>query len=209
MTLSSIKKLLDRLPSHFKKSVDSNNYKLLSIIARQSEDNTALYNAIQRFWDVDQAEGIGLDRLGKDEGISRGSYDDDTYRKLIKVQYIVNLSEGDIESINAVLRAYMGDDFIGIREGWNSRYQEPASFIVEMLPSINETPFQLINKMKAVAVKVFFVNIVSTKKYYSMASLFGETTTLYPWSSKEININIQSPMGTSFQSIETFTVYPQ
>ena len=28
-----------------------------------------------------QAEGYGLDRLGKDEGISRGGWEDEEYRK--------------------------------------------------------------------------------------------------------------------------------
>jgi hypothetical protein len=168
VNLSSVQTLLDRLPSHFNKSEDSNNYKLLSIVARQSEDNTALYRAIQRFWDVDQTEGIGLDRLGKDEGINRGSYDDETYRKMIKIQYIVNLSEGDIESINTILRAYMGDGFLNVEEGWNTSFKEPAS-IVFNVTKVKDFPFALINKIKPAGVGA----IVSAKKVMESTLFFG------------------------------------
>ncbi|QTD40621.1 hypothetical protein [Sporosarcina sp. Te-1] len=120
----SLDLLLKRLPSHYNKSTDSNNYKALSLVAKHIEANGNLYKTIQKFWDVDQAEGAGLDRLGKDEGISRGSFDDETYSKMIKIQYIVNMSEGDIESLNAILTAYMGDGFVNIEEGWNSFLRE-------------------------------------------------------------------------------------
>jgi hypothetical protein len=157
VTLSNaLDTLLSRLPGHFKKDKDSNNYKLLSLVAKQSGDNQALADTIQRFWDVDQAEGIGLNRLGKDEGLSRGSYDNETYRKLIKIQYIVNLSEGDRESINAILRAYMGEEFFFVEEGWNSFLEEPASMIITTGPTVGNFPFELLERIKATAIRIYF-----------------------------------------------------
>lgn len=143
--------LLDRLPGHFQKEKESNNYKLLSLIAKESEDNKLLYDTIQKFWDVDQSEGVGLDRLGKDEGLSRGSYNDEKYRKMIKIQYVINLSEGDIESINAILRAYLGDSFLYIEEGWE-KYNEPASFYVNVSNLKEDFPYLLLRRIKPAGV---------------------------------------------------------
>ena len=160
----SLDTLLKRLPSHFKKTPESNNYKLLSIIAEQSNDNHNLYEAILRFWDVDQAEGTGLDRLGKEEGLSRGSFDDETYRKLIKIQFIVNMSEGDIESLNAILLAYMGDDFLYLEEGWESFLEEPAALILNVKETAVSIPFSLVRRIKSAGVAIYYV--VSMDSYY-------------------------------------------
>ncbi|MBU5214346.1 DUF2612 domain-containing protein [Heyndrickxia oleronia] len=147
--------LLSRLPGHFKKDKDSNNYKLLSLVAKESEDNQLLADTIQKFWDVDHSEGTGLDRLGKDEGLSRGSYDDETYRKLIKIQYVVNLSEGDRESINTILRAYMGDHFLSIQEGWESIFDEPASMLINLSNKVESFPYSLMDRIKPTGVSVY------------------------------------------------------
>lgn len=148
-----IDKLLNRLPSHFNKEPESNNYKAFQLIARQIEDSEDLYASIQRFWDVDQAEGVGLDRLGKEEGLSRGGYDEETYRKLIKIQFIVNMSEGDLDSINTIFQAYMGDAFLGIEEGWDI-HDEPASLFINIKPSNIKFPKELAQRIKATGVRL-------------------------------------------------------
>lgn len=147
----SLETLLRRLPSHFAKSPDSNNYKALSLVAKHIDDEEKLFSTIQKYWDVDQAEGIGLDRLGKDEGISRGSYDDEMYRKMIKIQYIINISNGEIESINAILTAYLEDAFLYIEEGWEL-HNEPASFFINVSSLKQDFPYPLLQAIKAAGV---------------------------------------------------------
>jgi hypothetical protein len=178
--LSRVDDLLQRLPAHFNKEKGSNNYKLLTIIAEQSEENERLYDAVIKFWDVDQSEGMGLDRLGKDEGIHRGSYDDETYRKMIKIQYIINLSEGDITSINAILRAYLGESYLFTEEGW-VQHNEPASFYVNVSSIGKEFPFALLKRIKSAGVRAH-------------AKLFVENTNnlfvggiLHEWKTAELN----------------------
>ncbi|MEK5070696.1 DUF2612 domain-containing protein [Sporosarcina sp. FSL K6-1508] len=168
----SLDTILKRLPSHYDKNPSSNNYKALSLVAKHIDDSEELYATIQKFWDVDQAVGKGLDRLGKDEGISRGSYDDDTYRKLIKIEFIVNMSEGDGEVMNTILEAYMGDDFLYTEEGWNSFLKEPASLILNISKDAESIPFQLVKRIKPAGVRVYysaevdrFTVIVTPKEY--------------------------------------------
>lgn len=144
--------LLSRMPSHFAKDEDSNNYKLLSLIAQGSEETRAIYNTMLKFWDVDQSEGIGLDRLGKDEGISRGSWDDEEYRKMIKIQCIVNMSDGDIPTMNTILDAYMGTDFIGLQDGYINF--EPASLVLHLNSASKRLPIELAKRIKPAGVKL-------------------------------------------------------
>lgn len=154
--------IVERMPRHFAREPDTNNYKLLKIIAQHSEDNRALYDTVLKYWDVDQAEGVGLDRLGKDEGISRGSWDDEEYRKMIKIQCIVNLSEGDIDVINLILDAYMGDGFIGIEDGWS--YIEPASIIAHVSKCAQTLPSGLIGRIKAAGVRFYWLLSMGLEK---------------------------------------------
>lgn len=153
--MSRLQTLLDRLPSHFANDPESNNYKLLSIVAENSHENWIVYEAIQKFWDVDTAEGIALDRLGKDEGISRGSWNDTEYRKMIKIQNIVNLSEGDIPTMNLILDAYMGEGFIGFQDGW--RDFEPASLLLHVTKEATRVPDELIKRIKPAGVRVYIL----------------------------------------------------
>lgn len=145
--------LLTRLPSHFAKDNDSNNYKLLSLIAKGSDETRAVYDTMLKFWDVDQSEGIGLDRLGKDEGILRGGWDDEEYRKMIKIQCILNLSEGDIDTMNQIMDAYMGKDFVGFEEGWKDF--EPATLLLNIRASSKTVPDSLVSRIKAGGVGIY------------------------------------------------------
>ncbi|MET4562169.1 hypothetical protein ABIA69_003355 [Lysinibacillus parviboronicapiens] len=157
MSNQRLQTLLDRMPRQYARNEDSNNYKLLKIIAENSVENLAIQQTILKYWDVDQAEGYGLDKLGKDEGIFRGSWDDEEYRKMIKIQCILNLSEGDIDTMNQIMDAYMGHDFIGFEEGW--REFEPATLLLNVRASAKTIPDSLIKKIKVAGVGIYiFLN---------------------------------------------------
>lgn len=208
--MSRLQPLLDRVPSHFARDVDSNNYKLLSLIAQNSEDNRQLYETILKFWDIDQAAGIGLDRLGKDEGISRGRMNDQEYRKMIKIQSMMNLSEGDIPTMNLIMDAYLGEHFLGFEEGWIN-YQRPATLILETRPSENPLPFLLVNKIKTAGVGVIQVEILNPNEpvlYQGAACLSGEITTIYPYyANTPIEATIQYKQAAYHQDVEMITLY--
>ncbi|MFF5994291.1 hypothetical protein AAGS61_05990 [Lysinibacillus sp. KU-BSD001] len=157
MSSQRLQTLLERMPRQFTRAEDSNNYKLLKIIAENGAENLAIQQTILKYWDVDQAEGYGLDRLGKDEGISRGSWNDEEYRKMIKIQCILNLSEGDIDIMNQIMDTYMGADFIGFEEGW--REFEPATLLLNIRASAETIPDTLIKRIKTAGVGIYiFLN---------------------------------------------------
>ncbi|GLC88267.1 DUF2612 domain-containing protein [Lysinibacillus piscis] len=155
MSNQRLQTLLERMPRHFTRAEDSNNYKLLKIIAENGVENVAIQQTILKYWDIDQAEGYGLDRLGKDEGIARGGWDDEEYRKMIKIQCILNLSEGDMEVMNQIMDAYMGDAFIGFEEGW--RDFEPATLLLNIRASAKAVPMELVKRMKTAGVGIFIL----------------------------------------------------
>ena len=155
--MSKLDVLLNRLPALFDKEETSNNYKILSLIAKQGDELQELHGIIKKFWNVDTSEGYGLDRLGKDEGIKRGRYDDEIYRKMIKIQYVVNLSDGDLETMSLILKAYMEEGFGGIEEGWDSDFGEPASFLVHLNDGANYFPSDLIKRIKPAGVGYYLL----------------------------------------------------
>lgn len=140
------------MPQHFAHDKDSNNYKLLKIIAENSNENRTTYETMLKYWDVDQSEGVALDRLGKDEGIFRGGWADEEYRKMIKIQCILNLSEGDIDTMNQILDAYMEQGFIGLEDGWDI---EPASIIANVDEKATSFPDWLIKRIKPAGVSFY------------------------------------------------------
>lgn len=149
--------LLERMPRHFPREPTSNNYKLLSIIAENGVENLAIQQTILRFWDVGTAAGVGLDRLGKDEGISRGGWNDEEYRKMIKIQCIINLSEGDIPTMNLILDAYMEDDFIGFQDAFHTVFEEPAAIVGHVKVNAPSPPTSLIQRLKSAGVRLYWM----------------------------------------------------
>ncbi|OXS74925.1 hypothetical protein B1B04_08535 [Lysinibacillus sp. KCTC 33748] len=157
MSNERLQTLLDRMPRQYANSEDSNNYKLLKIIAENGVENIAIQQTILKYWDVEQAEDYGLDRLGKDEGIARGSWDDEEYRKMIKIQCVLNLSDGDIDTMNQIMDAYMGNDFIGFEEGWMEF--DPATLLLNIRSSAKSVPESLTKRIKAAGVGIYiFLN---------------------------------------------------
>lgn len=143
------------MPRQYPREKDSNNYKLLQIIAENGVENFEVQRTILKFWDVDKSEGTGLDRLGKDEGISRGGWDDKEYRKMIKIQCILNLSEGDLETMNQIMDAYMERDFVGFQEGWMEF--EPATLLLNIRSSAKTVPDKLIKRIKTAGVGIIIL----------------------------------------------------
>lgn len=143
--------LLERVPSHFAREEDSNNYKLMKIIAAATEETREVYDSIQRFWDIDQSYGVSLDRLGKEEGIAREDMDDEEYRKMIKIQYILNMSDGDIPTMNLIMDAYFGENFIGLEEGWRV-FDEPATLLANLRQIPFNIPYKMLKRLKPAGV---------------------------------------------------------
>lgn len=120
-------------------------------------------NSIRDSRDIDKATGITLDLIGGNVGQYRQGEDDDLYRLLIKTRIIANLSNGDIPTINNVLSAVLKEVFIGVQEAWHGDgYNEPASIKLKLSKDASQLPFELIDRVRAAGVKLYYEMMYAT-----------------------------------------------
>lgn len=75
---------------------------------------------------IETAVGEQLEQLGGLVGIERGASDDDDLRLRIRVEILINRSEGTIENVLGVIIAALGDDAVLELEEY-----APAAFVVQ------------------------------------------------------------------------------
>ena len=146
--------MLDRLPDNYNKKPDSGITKLVKLMSEQSNNNEASYALMKSSRDIDNARGAHLDFIGSNLKLKRGSWDDEQYRKMLKIQVAANLSNGDIPTLNKIYKAYLGDSFKGIQEGWKHAVQEVAAIVIRLDERAMDIPPDL--DVKAGGVKVYY-----------------------------------------------------
>lgn len=87
------------LPDSYKKTTDSNNYKILEIERIATNNVRETLQEISNSRDLDKAKGKTLDLYGEMVGQARGLATDEQYLLLIKSRLMRNLSNGSYESI--------------------------------------------------------------------------------------------------------------
>lgn len=95
--------LVKNLPDAFKKTPDSNNFKILEIERVAITDIKEGLQAIDNILDINNAKGKTLDLYGERVGQARGLADDDKYILMIKAKNMRNLSNGSYPSIISAL----------------------------------------------------------------------------------------------------------
>ncbi len=90
------------LPDSYRKTPESNNYKLLEIEADEQRKQADTLQNLDDVLDLNNAGGKTLDMEGQMVGQARGLANDAQYRYLIRSKIMQNLSGGDY---NSVLRA--------------------------------------------------------------------------------------------------------
>lgn len=151
----------NRLTDNYKKDKGSNVSNMIELIGTQANENELSYALMKKYNDIDLATGPTLDAHGNNVGLKRGSKSDDEYRKLIKIRIIANLSNGDIPTINKVLKAFMGDDFKGIQEGWSHPIGDPASIVINVGSHAGVIDFEIIKEVKAGGVGIHLATQVN------------------------------------------------
>lgn len=160
--------MLSRLPDLFNKDSSSNISKLINIIADQQEEVNQILKDIEKYRDIDQAQGFTLDKSGINVQQFRGTANDPVYRILIKSKIARNLSTGDINTIIKTLAVTLNTEYenIGVKPLYNElSAPEPAAVSISV-PTVllNQAGFsinqfgRLVNKIVAggVRAKVFF-----------------------------------------------------
>jgi len=87
------------LPDAYKKTNDSNNYKILAIEQYAVNDFRKTLQQLEDCTDLDKATGKTLDYYGDTVGQPRGLATDEQYILMIKAKIMRNLSNGSYQSI--------------------------------------------------------------------------------------------------------------
>lgn len=111
---------IDRLTDAYRKNPESNVYKLAQLACYHIQENADVLERIQAWRDIDQAEGVVLDEIGRDIGQNRGIAPDNVYRTLIKAKIKRNLSDGSVDTIIDFLSFILSCDKteIAVTELW-------------------------------------------------------------------------------------------
>lgn len=157
----SVDEYLSRLPDRYNKKTKSINEKIMTLAAGSHDSVVSTLETIRLWRDIDNAEGTTLDRIGDDIGQKRDGMNDVEYRKMLKVKRIINFSGGEIETINRVCDALLGDRYVGLREGWTLPVGYPIApeEAMQLLTVFYDgerfgIPFELLEMAKTGGVKI-------------------------------------------------------
>lgn len=158
------KRVFDRLPDNYSRRDQVNNKGLHKIIYSEVEELFEVFNAIKFFRNIDNAYGKTLDYIGSNvqqlRDINQG---DDQYRLMIKTKIIANLSQGDIETINTVATALIGDNLIKVKETWSDPiYNDDIAGLVLEIDSKTPRVPRAISQVKAAGVKLYYELMYAT-----------------------------------------------
>ncbi|WP_240418235.1 hypothetical protein [Paenibacillus periandrae] len=174
----NVRDMLRLLTDNYNKSPQSNIGKLLSIINDQLNDLLQTLDTMEKWRDIDLAEGTTLDGIGQNVAQPRGAASDQVYRILIKTKIARNLSRGDINTVIRVIALAVKAEYseIEIKEKYTETLEpEPAAISLLRLPlsRISDSEIDLrqfariIQRTVAAGVRVDAVELQGT---FSLAS---------------------------------------
>lgn len=210
-----IKEAYDRLPDNYTGPGQVNIKALHDIVFGQIEELMTSICDTKAAKNLDTATGKTLDLIGANVMQPRPDGDDDEkYRLLIKVKIAASLSQGDIETINSVARALIGDSFISAEETWNkAKYgYEPAGLVFNMATGSVVVP-NTIENVIAGGVNVSWILDMRNEDFklrVAAALLTGEKMIVYPYATGDISSagKIVTALSQPYTR-ESMTVFPE
>lgn len=130
-----VKSVVRLFTDHFRKDPESNTYKLMQLFSDELELLKETNNRIMDWRDIDKAEGMTLDLIGKNVLQPRGRLNDAAYRIALKSKIARNLANGTLNGfIQAVAYILQVDTSkVIVREMWREA-DDAATLALETLP---------------------------------------------------------------------------
>ncbi|ASN70244.1 hypothetical protein 10F3_59 [uncultured Caudovirales phage] len=173
-----IKDLISKLTDAFQKDEKSNIGKLFLIVDEQLTAARKTLTTAEKWRDIDNAKGRGLDLIGDNVAQNRGRATDEIYRVLIRGKVARNISDGTtnriIEALAKTLNcAYEEINIYTVKE---DNEDEPAAIIVKKAPlealnkvGMSATQFSsIVQKTVAAGVRVAYINLNGTFSFSSI-----------------------------------------
>ncbi len=126
--MAVIDDMISKLSTAFNRSPNSNNYKLLSIIASEYQELSSMLEGVRDAHFIDTATGKNLENIGQLFNCKRLQNEtDDSYRARIKVQFRKYASSSTVKEIKEIIAAILNTQTSRIRLRELYSY-EPAYF---------------------------------------------------------------------------------
>lgn len=180
--------LAKNLPDCYKKSEQSNNYKILEIERYANAELRDSLNEIANILDIDNAAGATLNAYGERFGQPRGKATDEQYRTMIKSKIVRGLSNGTYKDVLDALCFTFGCDINDILIVESP--EKPMTVTVEKAPLeqiiragfTSEQAMQITKSLLPIGITLESVTFNGTFTFgenegeYNEVEGFGETT---------------------------------
>lgn len=161
------------LPDAFRKSEDSNNYKLLHINEKSKASIVKTFKDLFELLDIDKASGTHLDMYGKMFGVKRGQDNDDKYRIQIKGKIGQNFTDGQHDKVVEILAYILQCDISDIKL---ANGETTGSVVLKDIPlNVLITAGFDVNRVNALIEGLLPVGVTLTSFVYSGTFEFAAT----------------------------------
>lgn len=193
---------------------------MLTAYLRKLQDAQMVLEAFDLHFDLNEAIGAQLDKLGEVVGRSRilqfqpvGSsavLDDDNYRLIIKAKILQNQWDGTIEDMGNLFKQIFPDMTIEIIDNQN------MSMEIQVLGLKNNIQLQMLNngyiipKPEGVRIKVAYIIVLEQGHiYFGATTQNGTKLNVYPRLSSEVTARGQAPLKAWFKQGAQMDIYPK
>lgn len=193
---------------------------MLTAYLRKLQDAQLVIEAFDLHFDLNEAIGAQLDRLGEVVGRSRilqfqpvGSsavLDDDNYRLIIKAKILQNQWDGTTSDMGALFKQIFPDMTIEIIDNQN------MSMEIQVLGLKNNIQLQMLNngyiipKPEGVRIKVAFIIVLEQANIHlGTTTQTGTRLDVYPRISSEVTARMVAPLKVWFKQGAQLDIYPK
>ncbi len=170
----------ENLPDFYKKSSDSNNYKILEIERRSIKEHLEALYEIYDILDLDNAYGKTLDYYGERVGQARGTAGDAEYITLIKAKLVRNLGNGTYPSVTECLAITFDCEYEDI---YISETEEPCRVQMINLPytvlensgMTDSNIYSLVKSLLPICIRLDELSFDGTFEFSDSESEYDET----------------------------------
>lgn len=157
--MSFFEQLIEKLTDVYQKTAESNIGKIVKLLSDELDAIQQSLDTIERWRGIDDAEGVTLDLIGENIGQQRLGLSDADFRLRIKTKIKANTSRGDIETLNEVLKTFLGDSLIGVREMWSIDdpliEKKPAAILIQTKVH-DPFPNDVIGRVTAAGIEIWW-----------------------------------------------------
>ena len=113
--MSFFKEFLSKFPSSFTTVKGSNNWKLTKFFTDDLDTIKSGLKTIDKYRNVNYAEGNALDNLGVKYGVQRGQASDDYYRMMIRAKIVNRRGNTTVNGILFAMKTALNIDIKGVK----------------------------------------------------------------------------------------------